>query len=162
MEELPHPPSPGPWQRPRLLARLCTASFIDQGVVFPIYLLGIAASAFVARMDPDAFHGLMESNYERFLEPEQREQMMAYADLLRTHGVALMSVFALRTLVRFIGTLRMWQGRRDGFHIYTMAQLLGCLLPILIAGPAMFSALGFLLVLSWCYFYFLLRKTLRP
>lgn len=151
----------GPWQRPRPLTRLCIASFIDQGVVFPVYLLLIAYSAFIHNMPAEDLRALVEKTYNGLLKGEQLQQMVAMNELLRVHGVVLMGVFAARTLARFIGTLRMWQGRRDGFHIYTMAQLLGCLVPMLVAGPKMFSMLGFLLMLNWCYFYFLLRKTLR-
>ena len=83
-----------------------------------------------------------------------------YLDLFREHGVALLGVFALRTAVRFVGTLRMWQLKGDGFHIYTTAQLLGILLPMLIAGTEMFSFLGLVLASLWCLMYFARMKAI--
>lgn len=155
-------PPTGTWLRPRGLARLCITSFIYQGVVFLYYLGELLVALHYRPMSAEAVRN-EASAMGRLLVPEQDlEPLLAYAEILRTSGLLLVGVFLLRTVARFVGTLRMWQGWRDGFHIYTMSQLLGCLLPIVIAGPRLFSVLGFLLVLNWCYFYFLLRKTLRP
>ena len=149
------------WQRPKLLARLCAASFINQGLVFPLYLIGCAGAYALGRMPQDEVAGLVGSVYARWLQPPQVEAVQAYVNVLRTHGVALMAVFAVRTLVRFIGTLRMWQGWKDGLHIYITGQLLGVLVPMLVAGREAFNFFGFLIALNWCFLYFTLRKTLR-
>jgi len=147
--------------RPRMLTWLCVASFINQGVVFPVYLAGMLVSLAIRDMPPEELHKLVETTYYSFIQPSQREAALEFADMLHAHGLALMGVFALRTLVRFIGTFRMWQGWKDGFHIYTSAQLLGMLVPILIAGQQTLSFVGFILALNWCYLYFTQRKSLR-
>ena len=67
---------------------------------------------------------------------------------------------ALRTFARFMGTLRMWNGHHDGLHIYITAQLLGMLVPILVAGPKTLDFLGFIIALNWCYLYYTQRKAL--
>ena len=144
-----------------MLARLCVASFVNQGVAFPLYLIGILGAYAVQHMPEEEVRDLITTVYSKWLRPEQQEAMQTYISMLRLHGVALMGVFALRTLARFVGTYRMWQGWKDGFHIYTSAQLLGMLVPILIAGPKSLNILGFFIALNWCYLYFTQRKALR-
>ncbi len=125
--------------RPRTLHWLCVASFANQALVFPFYLMGIVAALVMRDMPEEEIRQLMQSSWATLVQPAQQDELLAYTGLLKAHGVALMSALVLRTLARFIGTLRMWQGWRDGFHIYTTAQLVGVLAPILIAGPLMFS-----------------------
>ena len=144
-----------------MLARLCVASFINQGVVFPLYLSGILLAYVMHGMPLEEVRNLVATTYSNWLPPDRLEAMQTYVGSLREHGVALMSIFAARTLVRFVGTLRMWQGRKDGFHIYTSAQLLGMLVPMLVDAPDTFNVLGFFLALNWCYLYFTQRNALR-
>lgn len=136
-------------------------SFINQGLVFPLYAMGIFVAWAMRDMPIEEVRQMMETTYAPLLRSASEDDLMAYLELMKEHGVALMAVFAFRTAARFVGTLRMWQGWKDGFHIYTTAQLLGILVPILIAGPRMFSLIGFILVLNWCYLYFIHRKILR-
>jgi hypothetical protein len=140
--------------RPPALTRLCVLSFINQGVMFPMYVLGLMAAPYLRDADPQVLHDTAETLYRGYFNPEQMEQLFGFLDTFRDHGIALTTVFALRTAARFIGTLRMWNLRGDGFHIYTTAQLLGVLVPMLIAGRNMFSPLGLLAVALWCLMYF--------
>jgi len=140
--------------RPPALTRLCILSFINQGVVFPLYLGGLVAAPFLKDMDPEALYGMADAFYAGIMEPEQLQQLHGFLDTMREHGTALMAVFTLRTVARFIGTLRMWRLKGDGFHIYTTAQLLGILLPMLIAGTAFFSLFGLIAAVLWCLLYF--------
>ena len=150
------------WERPKMLARLCVASFVNQGVVFPLYLSGILVSYVLQGMSVEEVRNLVSSTYSTWLPPDRIEAMQLYVGSLRAHGVALMAIFSLRTLVRFFGTLRMWQGKKEGFHIYTSAQLLGILVPMLVVdGLASFNFLGFVLALNWCYLYFTQRNALK-
>jgi hypothetical protein len=151
----------GAWERPRLLARLCVASFINQGVVFPLYLLGMLGAWLVQGMPEQEVEALVAQTWARVLDPAQQQAMQGYMAIMRAHGVALMGVLAARTLVRAVGTFRLWQGRRDGLHIYISAQLLGMLLPMLVAGPGTFNFFGFLIALNWCWLYFTQRHALR-
>lgn len=146
--------------RPPALARLCIASFIDQGVFILLYLLCIPAAAMIKDMDPDALNNMVRTAYGPLLKADQLDTAMQYLDLLRTHGVALMTVFALRTIARFIGTLRMWKLKSDGLHIYITAQLLGLLVPMLIAGAKLFAPVSLVVILGWCFLYWTHRKAL--
>lgn len=151
----------GTWQRPRLLARLCVASFINQGLMFPLYLMGMLGAWLLGRMPEQEVEALVAQTWSRLLDPAQQEAMQGYLATMQAHGVALLAVLALRTLARAVGTFRLWQGRKDGLHIYISAQLLGVLLPMLVAGPDMFNLLGFVLALNWCWLYFTQRQALR-
>jgi hypothetical protein len=151
----------GAWERPKILTRLCALSFINQGVVFPLYLFGLLGVYMMQHMPAEEVQRLITDTWSRWMVPEQQEALRSYMDLMREHGKAVMGIFALRTLVRAFGTWRMWTGWRDGFHIYTSAQLLGILLPLWIAGPRTFNFLGFFIALNWCYLYFTQRKALR-
>ncbi|MBK8581363.1 MAG: hypothetical protein LKM36_10270 [Flavobacteriales bacterium] len=149
------------WERPPMLARLCVASFINQGVVFPLYLSGILLAYVMQGMQAEEVRDLVATTYSTWLPPDRLEAMQVYVAALRANGVSLMAIFAVRTLARFVGTLRMWNGNKDGFHIYTSAQLLGMLVPMLVAGPGTLNILGFFLALNWSYLYFTQLKSLR-
>ena len=112
-------------------------------------------------MTPDEVETLLRTGTGGLLQGAQLEQMRTAVELLRENGVWIMFVLALRTLARFIGVLRMWKLKGDGFHIYTTAQLLGILVPMLIGGQAMFSGLGLITVAMWCYLYWSQLKFLK-
>ena len=112
-------------------------------------------------MSADEVQHLMDGMPAFLFGSAQRTALVPYMEMMRLHGVALMSIFALRTAARFIGTWRMWNGHHDGLHIYITAQLLGMLVPILVAGPKTLDFLGFIIALNWCYLYFTQRKALR-
>ncbi len=154
MEPLPAP------ARPAGLTRLCVMSFIDQGLFLLLYILGIPAAIVLKNTDADQVNAMVERFYSGLLEPEQIQAATRTVEMMRDHGVALMSVLALRTLVRFIGTLRMWRLHWKGFHIYTTAQLLGLLVPMLIAGSELFTPLSLIIVLGWCYLYWNHRRAM--
>ena len=143
-----------------MLTRLCVASFINQGLVFPIYLIGIVGAYAIKGMSVEEVQHIIETTWSSFLKPDQQDALLTYVGVMRAHGVALMAVFAMRTLARFVGVFRMWNGKQDGFHIYTSAQLLGMLLPIVIAGSKTLDLLGFIIAINWCYLYFTQRKAL--
>ncbi|MBK9761212.1 MAG: hypothetical protein IPO90_14875 [Flavobacteriales bacterium] len=147
--------------RSSALTRLCLFSFANQGVMFPVYFLGIFSTALLSRMTPEEVEALLRTSTYGLLQTGQLEQMLTVAESLRENGVWIMLVLALRTLARFIGVLRMWKLKGDGFHIYTTAQLLGILLPMLIGGQAMFSGLGLITAVMWCYLYWSQLKVLK-
>ncbi len=126
--------------------------------MFPLYLLGIPISAMIQTMDPDALETLVRQQYEPYFNDAQVEQFLTYSSVLREHGVALMAVLALRTMARFVGVWRMWSLKEEGFHIYTTAQLLGVLLPMLVAGNTLFSFFGLMTAVLWCLLYWQQRR----
>jgi len=149
------------WQRPRPLARLCIASFIDQGFAFLCFFFGLFGALFAQYRSLEQLQAPIRAAYAPLLDEQQLAYLLRIMELVHEHGVALMSVLLLRTVMRFVGTLRMWQGYRNGFHIYTLAQLLGVLLPMLVVGPEIFNFVGFACVLLWCGLYATQRHALR-
>ena len=94
----------------------------------------------------------------------QRHALLLAAGKLRrivvqAFGEADLDQFVLRTAARFIGVLRMWRLHGDGFHIYTSAQLLGVLAPMLIAGNRLFSSWGLIAVALWCLIYYVRMRS---
>lgn len=152
-------PTTGP-ARPPALTRLCIASFLDQGLFIPLYLLGIPATMVMREMDPTVLNDTVRAFYSGFVPAEQLDDVFNYVTLLREHGLALMIVFALRTIGRLIGTLRMWKLKGDGLHIYITSQLLGLLVPMIIAGAKLFAPISLVIVLAWSYLYWAQRKAL--
>lgn len=142
-----------PDQRPAGLQRLAIASFINQGVVFLVYSFGLFMALFMRTMDVEELVDMMRTQYEGLVGEQDLDQVEAYTRVLHEHGLALMGVFLLRTLARFAGVLRMWHRHPDGFHIYTSAQLLGILLPMLIGGNLFFSVFGLVAAVLWCMMY---------
>lgn len=144
--------TPKPIRGPQL-TRLCVLSFVNQGLVFPMYLAGLLVSPVLQRMSTEKVEALVTANARLLAEEGQLQEFLAVAEVLRQHGVALMAVLCLRTVGRFIGVVRMWRGKPDGFHVYTTSQLLGILLPMIIGGSIFFNWMGFICVLLWCFMY---------
>ncbi|HEX2617237.1 MAG TPA: hypothetical protein VHL57_06820 [Flavobacteriales bacterium] len=150
-----------PWQRPRSLARLCTLSFLDQGVMSLLYFGGLLGCLSMRGLPLEAIEEQLQKGFTLFLPEADPQMIHRSAVLMYEHGLALTAVLLARTVVRFLGTLRMWQGHRDGFHVYTTAQLLGILVPILIGGRELFTFFGLLMALNWCFLYWTQRRLMR-
>lgn len=149
-------------ERPAAFQRLAVASFINQGFVFLVYFFGLFASLMLASMDVEDAVELVRTSMWIPLDEQSMEELEANTRMLHDHGTALMLVLILRTVARFVGVLRMWHRHSDGFHIYTTAQLLGILLPMLIAGNELFSFTGLLAAGLWCLLYHGQRAWWRP
>lgn len=151
----------GPWQRPAVLRWLCTLSFVDQAVFILLYLMGIVAALALREMPQADVEQFVRTSYSTLLSTEQMDAMMPMVELIRTRGVVLFLIFLARTIARAIGVFRMWHGHLDGLHIYITAQLIGILLPMLAVDTRLFSLLGLMMALNWCYLYWSLRRVLR-
>jgi hypothetical protein len=149
-------------ERPPAFQRLAVASFINQGLVFLAYSFGLLAAFILSTMDQEAAVEQMRASMWLPLDEGTMEQMEASTRMLHEHGIALMSVLLLRTLARFVGVLRMWHRHADGFHVYTSAQLLGILLPMLIVGNEAFTIAGLLAAGLWCMLYYGQRTWWHP
>lgn len=149
-----------PEGRPRMLRMLCTASFINQGVAFFLYGSMILISAWAATLPLDEFRNLLLAQRPQMLSSEQLEHMEEHLGLVHASGVLIFGIGAARTAVRAFGTWQMWKLKKIGLHIYVSAQLLGILVPMLVIGQQVFDLLGFLMALSWCYYYWSVRRFL--
>ncbi|MCB0770106.1 MAG: hypothetical protein KDC00_06850 [Flavobacteriales bacterium] len=134
------PDAEGSTKRPDVVSVLGILTFINSGLFILIYLVGLLGMSTIAAMPQDEFVQLMYDGAGKYLEAEQMDMMDSLARILHGSGVMLMLIYLVRTVVRSMGALGIWRGRKVGFYIYAAAQLIGLFLPHLILP---WSFLGF-------------------
>ena len=137
------------------LRRLCQLSFANQGLMMLVYLVGLFVAIGVRSLTTDEVASYVSAQAREAGAQDRLPQLLRTAELFRTSGIWLMLAFTLRTFARFLGVLGMWRGKASGFHIYTLAQLLGMVPPLLILGPQSFEWMGLIAVLLWCLMYWI-------
>ena len=130
-----------PWQRPRLIRDLGIASFVNTGLFTAVYAMGVLVSLAAGRMPYAQYEALMRPQLELLSDPEQLEPMLELLALFHRSGAAIMGLLLLRTAVRLVGVVGLWNGRDWGFLVYAAAQLGGIFLPHLVL-PWKFLGLG--------------------
>jgi hypothetical protein len=137
------PDEQGRTGRPPLITSLGLLSFINCGLFILLYGLGALAMLMVQRMPLDEYQALMEAQMSAFVGSEdQRALVEQLAALLHASGLLLMLILLVRTVLRLIGAIGMWRGRKSGFHIYAAAQLLGIFAPHLVLPWSMLGFFG--------------------
>ena len=154
-------PGSGPWQRPALLRWLCISSGINQLVCVICYFTLLLVASSLRGTDVNEVEGLVRGLYAGWVQPDQMDRLISMAKLLHAQGVLLMGILLARTIVRAVGTWRMWNGHLDGLHIYISAQLIGVLAPMWLVDRSLFDFFGFIMVLNWCYLYWSVRRSLH-
>lgn len=138
-------------KRPDLITTLGIFSFINCGLFLVIYgsallfMLGLKSvpeEEFMARMQEQG------AQFSAMLPPEQSGLLEEVGTLLYHQGALLMGLYLLRTVLRLAGVLGMWRGRRNGFHLYGAAQVLGIFLPHLVLPFKFMGLFGPLLALG--------------
>ena len=115
MEEPPQlPPAPSAPQRPQMLSILCVLTFIGSG-------LNTFSSLFIAALF-DTFQVLALELGEKFDLPGMEVLLSA------TPGFFL--IMALLNGSSVFGAVMMWQLKKTGFHVYTIAQILLLIAPM--------------------------------
>lgn len=130
--------------RPTFLTVLCVLSFIAAGFSIVGGALGMAAGAVVgaasdaaaASGDPAAMEGIAEAQ-----EALDAAGTAVGGSLAMVFGVGL-----VLTLIGLFGVIMMWKLKKNGFYVYTGAQLLGIVAPMVMGGAfglwgAVFSVL---------------------
>ena len=137
------PDEAGNAKRPDTLSVLGILTFLNTGIFMLIYLIATFGMLAVAKMPADEFTKLLRDGLSGVPMPaEQMAMMEQVAALLHTSGVALMLIFLVRTIGRFIGALGIWKGKKQGFYIYAGAQVLGLFAPFLILPWSMLGIFG--------------------
>jgi hypothetical protein len=106
--------------RPSFLTALCILSFIGSGLGFVGYFL---ASVFFAKTS------------ELIIEYSNWHSVEAISPMYFTLFMAL-------SAGSLIGAIRIWKLHRDGFYIYTAAQIIMLFLPVFWIGQNSLSATG--------------------
>jgi len=137
------PDANGQTKRPDILSVLGILTFLNTGIFMLIYLLATFGMLAVSKMPVDEFTKLLQDGLSGIPMPaDQMTMMEQVAGLLHASGVTLMLIFLVRTIGRFIGALGMWKGKKQGFTIYAVAQILGLFAPFLILPWSMLGVFG--------------------
>ncbi|MBK8226704.1 MAG: hypothetical protein IPK70_05960 [Flavobacteriales bacterium] len=155
------PDESGSVERPGLIAGLGIATFINTGLFTLVYGVGILGMLAVQQMPFDEFNGLFD-DARTMLGDEDPDSFDAMIAILHGHGPALMGVFFLRTVLRLVGAIGIWRGRRNGFYLYAGAQLLGIFAPHLYLPWDMLGVFGPLMAVGITAAYGSQLKRLGP
>lgn len=137
------PDEQGKTERPPLIASLGVLSFINCGLFIVLYGLGALTMLVVRGMPVDEYRAMMESQMAVLMGgDDQRALVEQVAGLLHASGFPLMLILLARTVLRLVGAIGIWRGRRAGFHIYAAAQLLGIFAPHLVLPWSMLGFFG--------------------
>ncbi|MCY1634270.1 hypothetical protein [Marinifilum sp. D737] len=132
-----------PKQRPGLLTALCILTFIGSGFGVLNNIMGMIMSPIKNFFDPDFF--------EMALEEVQEEPARKFIEQALEIGQrALENIFEI-SLTQFIlyaasltGAILMFQLKKAGFYIYTIAQVLLLFVPAIFVGFNLFINIGIL------------------
>lgn len=126
------PDDAGSTRRPELIGVLGLLTFVNTGVFVLLYSLALIAMLMVRELPQEEFVQLLRDGALKYMPAEETGPMERVALILHHSGVALMLVYLLRTVVRLVGAIGMWRGRKVGFHLYAFAQIVGLFAPHLI------------------------------
>jgi hypothetical protein len=135
-----------PAKRPTFLTVLCILSFVAAGIAIIGSIIGYMGMAVVEGMG--GMEG-MEGATEGMSTMPGMEDAMA----LMVHAKTLLIVGIVITLIALFGVIQMWKQKKMGFYIYTGAQVIGIIIPIVIAGMAAFSAMGLFFSIAFIVMY---------
>jgi hypothetical protein len=147
------PDAQGSTARPQSLQVLGILTFINAGLFILIYALGALGMMGLQQMPLDEVKQVFDEGAAQYLPENDRSLLDQLVPLLHAHGAALMGIFLLRTVLRLIGAIGIWRGRRAGFHLYAAAQLLGIFAPHLILPWAFLGVGGPLLAVAMTAMY---------
>lgn len=137
----------GAKKRPVFLTVLCILSFVAAGITIIGGIMGYLAMAAVGGM-ADAVGANMEAMEGMEAMPGMEDAMNVMA-----HAKTLLIVAIAVTLLALAGVIMMWKLKKNGFYIYTAAQVIGIVTPIIIAGMASFSVVGVIISLAFIVMY---------
>ncbi len=142
------PDENGSTARPQLIGVLGLLTFLNAGLFIVVYGIGLVAMLGVQRMPQEEFMELVRESAAVYMEGDAADQMEAILPVIHASGAELMAIYLARTVLRLIGAIGIWRGRRRGFHLYAAAQLLGIFAPHLILPWSAMGVLGPLLAVG--------------
>lgn len=147
------PDANGDTGRPQLLSFLGIIGFINTGFFGVLYAFGVPTMMLLARMPFEEYYELFSAQMNTASMEIGPEEVRWFAEMLHAHGTVLMLILLVRTVVRFVGILSMWRGKKVGFHIYAAAQLLGIFVPHIVLPLSMLGTTGPLLAVGMTALY---------
>jgi hypothetical protein len=108
--------------RTRMLRFICFLTFAWRFNTFAQAMVGI----FHAH-----FSSMSVDNFKEFSFSEMQIKMISESiELIRTGGRLYFIINAALFVMSFFGAVRMWKLKRSGFHLYTIAQILLLIIPL--------------------------------
>ncbi|MFN3874923.1 MAG: hypothetical protein ACK4L7_03300 [Flavobacteriales bacterium] len=156
------PDENGSVARPALLSALGALTFINTGLFTLVYGIGLLAMLGVQRMPQEEFMELARESASVYMDGAAAEQMEAILPIIHASGAALMAIYLARTVLRLIGAIGIWRGRRSGFHLYAAAQIMGIFAPHIILPWSSLGVFGPLLAVGMTAAYGSQLKRLGP
>jgi hypothetical protein len=145
-------PVTGAKKRPTFLTVLCILSFIAIGITIITSVVGYAGmsalSSFGGEFENAWNEGMAELEDAEGLDDlsaawgEAMGEIGGGVSTLIEYASLLLIIGILVAIIALIGVIMMWKLKKVGFFIYTGAQLIGILLPVVIAGSIAFSTVG--------------------
>lgn len=142
------PDDSGSTARPPLVQTLGILSFINSGLFVLIYGLGFVGMLGLQGMSLDEVRSMFEEGGMQYMPEENKEVINGLIPLFHAHGAALMGIYLMRTVLRLIGAIGIWKGRRSGFYLYASAQLIGIFAPHLILPWSLLGVFGPLMTIA--------------
>ena len=142
------PDASGSTKRPDVISALGLLTFINTGLFILIYLVALFGMMQVAQLPQDEFAEMIHDAAGRYMPQEEMFQLDELVRVLHGSGAVLMLIYLLRTVVRLIGAVGMWRGRKSGFYLYAAAQWLGLFAPHLILPWSMLGVFGPLMTVA--------------
>lgn len=127
-----NPSTTGNATRPGMLTVLCILSFIANGLGLLILFLLLVAAGTISSLLPDSLSSMFAG------------------------GTTQTIVSLIGCAAAFYGVLQMWSLKKMGFYIYTGAQLLGLIAPLMFGGE--FSVMGAIFAALFIVLYYLNLK----
>lgn len=119
--------------RPQSLSFICILSFIGSGIS--------ALTALLVLLIFDAVPALVEQG--------GLPQAIEMNEILQKAGKSFFAVMLVLYVASFFGVFQMWKQQKTGFHIYTLAQLLLLLVPLLMISGFTLPVSNWLLTLTF-------------
>ncbi len=134
-------------KRPTFLTVLCILSFIAAGISIVMSVLGfMAMNAASGYMDAATDIATDEMGELGGMMGDMMGDMMKHASTLLYVGIAL-------TVLSLIGVIMMWKLKKVGFFIYTGANIIGIIFPIILIGMMGFNLFGTIITIAFIVMY---------
>ena len=136
------PDANGSTKRPDVLTVLGILTFINAGLFILIYGIGALGMLQVQQMPLEDFEAIFQQGAMQYMSAEDIELLENFVPILYNSGAVLMLIYLGRTVLRLLGGIGMWRGKKTGFYLYAAAQLLGIFAPHLILPWELLGVMG--------------------
>ena len=127
-----------PAKRPQFLTTLCILSYIGSGLWALLALIGMIASGWIMGMLGIAVENAATSPDMNNMDPEAVHAASGLLGMGTTIIIIACLVFLLLNALSIFGAVKMWQQKKSGFIMYTIAN--GIMLVMFVLGHGWFMS----------------------